>query len=691
MKNDPKHYFGFLLFFLLVTDVLILSDFPVLRQVFAFVYFTFVPGLLILHILKLERLEFLKKFVLSIGLSVAFLMFGGLFVNSLYPYISRPLSLIPLLVFFNIAIVLLTLIAYYRNRDSFDIRKVFNFNLDLKGKLISPMLFPILFPFLAVFGTYLMNTEGNNIVLLIMLALIPAYVTMVVLLEDRIPKATYPLAIWMITLSLLLMLSLRTSHIMGGDIHREYYVFKLALRDSHWEFTEFKNPYNACLSITILPTVYQRFLGLSNSEYIYKLVFQVLISIIPLVLYLLYNKFISRTFSFISALLFASQFQFIYSLALIRTPFAMIFFSLSLFVWFSTSIELKIKKALFMLFIVGVIISHYSTGYLTFLLLLLSFIIFKILQIFRRSKENFLTVPMIIFIFALIVFWYGMLTTSFNQFVYAISEAFISLFYASLDTELYHPSLKRAFGIGINSLPEWINLIVYYIILGLVGLGVLKILIETIKGKHTFRFPFSYISLIFSSGTILGIAIIVPYISEAYGPDRVLMQSLVILAPILSVGIETIIKPISFRKIVSSMIVLLFLLTNLGGIYQIFGIPHSIIFNSQGFQYNSMAVHDQEIQGAEWLKIYKEDNAKVCTDRYGTERLIGRGLAGQVANCLKYSIPVEDNYLFLRYYNVIHRKVVPLWKETEDMDIIYSKYFQFKNKIYDNNGSEVWR
>ena len=90
---NAKKWFVLLVSILLLTDLIIFLKIPILRPILGFLYFTIIPGLLILHILKLNKIEFIKKFVLSVGLSVAFLIFAGLLVNSFYPLILKPLSL----------------------------------------------------------------------------------------------------------------------------------------------------------------------------------------------------------------------------------------------------------------------------------------------------------------------------------------------------------------------------------------------------------------------------------------------------------------------------------------------------------------------------------------------------------------------------------------------------------------------
>ena len=78
-----KPFLVVLLFHILLYIVIIL-DIPILRQIVAFCYLTFVPGFLILKLLKPTRTMLVEKLLLTVGLSLAFLMFAGLLINELF-------------------------------------------------------------------------------------------------------------------------------------------------------------------------------------------------------------------------------------------------------------------------------------------------------------------------------------------------------------------------------------------------------------------------------------------------------------------------------------------------------------------------------------------------------------------------------------------------------------------------------
>ncbi|MFQ6067364.1 MAG: hypothetical protein ACE5K3_08815, partial [bacterium] len=143
---------GFFLFlsFLIATNLAILLDVPLLRQLLGFFFFTTIPGFVILHIFKLDRLPLTEKVILSVGLSISFLMFFGLLLNGALFTLgySTPLSMTSLIISFSVILFILSLIGYKTNGD---------FAVGLSGLKFSIrekafLLLPAFFPFLSIFG-----------------------------------------------------------------------------------------------------------------------------------------------------------------------------------------------------------------------------------------------------------------------------------------------------------------------------------------------------------------------------------------------------------------------------------------------------------------------------------------------------------------------------------------------------------
>ncbi|MGZ4869714.1 MAG: hypothetical protein ACXV2F_05070, partial [Halobacteriota archaeon] len=108
-------------------DVLGLS-LPIVRPLLMLVYLLFVPGILVLRVLKLHELNVIKGVTYTVGLSMATVMLVGLFMNTVYvAFIARPLSLLPLIATMSALVVALCLLSYRRDRafarsTAFDLR-----------------------------------------------------------------------------------------------------------------------------------------------------------------------------------------------------------------------------------------------------------------------------------------------------------------------------------------------------------------------------------------------------------------------------------------------------------------------------------------------------------------------------------------------------------------------------------------
>ena len=140
-------------------------DVPGLRQIIGFIFLTFVPGILILRILKIHNVGLIESLLYSVGLSVAFVMFSGLFINFALPLvgISRPISVFPVATTLTIFTLILAAVAYRRDRG-------FSAPAQPKStRALSPsVLFLVLALIIAVFGALMVNYYQNNILLLIL-------------------------------------------------------------------------------------------------------------------------------------------------------------------------------------------------------------------------------------------------------------------------------------------------------------------------------------------------------------------------------------------------------------------------------------------------------------------------------------------------------------------------------------------
>jgi uncharacterized membrane protein len=699
IKNiNAKRWLIIVISTLFLIDIIILTSISFLREALPFLFFTIVPGILVIQIFRLNKLNFLKRSVLAVGTSVSLLIFIGLFLNCLYLILPEPLSLGPVLISLNFMVVILAFLSYYRNKEDFQNFKLFNLDIKIKDKLVSPFIFPVIFPFMAIFGTYLMNIANNNIILIAMLLLIPVYVVVLIYLKDKIDDSVYPFAIFMIGLSLLLMRGLTSNHITGRDVHIEFYVFQLALKNYYWNLLAYNNPYNACLSITILPVIYKVLSNIS-SEYIFKLFFGLIGSFIPLSLYIIFQKYLDNRYAFCASLLFVFQTYFILILDTVRQEIAFLFFFLAVWAFFGSDFNKSIKKAFFILFIISAMVSHYTTAYialvLIFPILLLPFLksLFKVLKDGIKSKKDaanqrfvcFQNFDVIIIILILTAIWYIFAAkVQFEAGSAVIGSTVSSLQLNAGGSSIRNNAVLSILGIGIQSLPNFISVIVNNLIFVMIGIG----LIFIIKNYSEFKKKFGngYLLGALISVLLLVLFVILPYVSNAYGPQRLFLQLAVFLAPIFIMGCLKFAKLIKKPKYgIVIILVLLISLFTCGTYlqYHFYGIPYSPFYEHNGDLRDEYYVYDQEVAAASWLNQYRVTDLGIQADATGYMRLM-LGFGGTPILNKK-----AGGYVYLNYVNV--NKHIIYLSSTNPRNINDFAFLAGKSKIYDNGGAEIWK
>jgi uncharacterized membrane protein len=323
--------------------------------------------------LRIRKVGFWEYLVYAIGLSVAFLMFGGLFVNWALPLIgiNKPLSFISLLISFNIFLIIFWLIAYNRNKEiSFDIKLQ---ELDGLKKIF--LIIPIIFPILSIFGAIILNNNGPNYLTMLLLGGIAAYVFSIVSFRKKLNQNVYPWAILMMSISLLLMGSLRSWYVSSVDINLEYYIFQLVKANQQWNISLFPNTYNTCLSVSLLPTILSSFLKI-NDQYIFKLIIPLIFSITPVGVYLFLKRYTKSIFAFMASFFFISQPLFITWWNIpIRQEISFLFFTLSLLVLFNENLSSILKKTFFLIFGFSTVVTHYTTAYVAVFIFIFTYLI----------------------------------------------------------------------------------------------------------------------------------------------------------------------------------------------------------------------------------------------------------------------------------------------------------------------------
>src|SRR5205807_4256214 len=196
MTFGKKTLFSLLLGFEFLANILELTHFNFFYISTLISFFTCIllPGFLISLILRIKKLSFWENLLFIVGLSIAFLEFGGLLLNILLPLynVKDPLAFQSIVFGFDIYVLLLFLFAWIRTKQ-------IAVHMQLpRRSIVEKVLYalPVFFPILATLGAIVLNNGGSNILTLILLGAIAAYSLLLALLRDRIAVDLYPYAIF---------------------------------------------------------------------------------------------------------------------------------------------------------------------------------------------------------------------------------------------------------------------------------------------------------------------------------------------------------------------------------------------------------------------------------------------------------------------------------------------------------------
>lgn len=660
-----KIFIALAAFFIIVNALVLFDiDFIYLRQIFGFLFLALIPGLLIMLCFKIREVKFWEYLVYTVGLSIAFIMFGGLAVNWTLPALGitdKPLSLYPILICFDIFLIALGVVAWKRNADLTPKNpiRLTTPKLDTLNSIF--FIIPMFFPILAILGAFLLNNHGPNILTMIMLGGIAVYVFLLVLFRKKLNENVYPWAILLIFLSFLLMFTLRSWFISGWDISQEQYIFRLTSEKQVWSTSSYKNSYNSCLSLSILPTIMSLFLKASDQS-IFKLFIQIIFVSHSLIIFLIFRRYISYVLSFVVSFLYfgIGNFNSVFPTH-IRLEIAFIFFGLIILVLFTNKLNLRLKKVLFLTFGASMIISHYSTTYIALGIFTLTYVFTLIYKLYENRKIKKRKMPTLqrsefyltgFLVLSLLVFgflWLSQLTPTSDELISVIkistdnlestftwdgkhssiqqallgksvvkeytsvelrdyinetkSSIRIPDFYPEKQTQVYSPTIMPG---GEIISPENVNSAYFlfylyqFIKYSIILSFVFGFLFICFSRKNIINKEFSF--MIFLSVLFMILMILLPYLSKAYTFLRLYQQVLIFLSLSSVVFFQRTIK--NSKNLFVLFIAFIYLgysLFSFGFLLPISGGDPTLNLYNKGFTYNALYSHGEEITSINWF------------------------------------------------------------------------------------------
>jgi uncharacterized membrane protein len=240
---------------------------------------------------------------------------------------------------------------------------------------------------LAVLGATRLNNNAGDTVSLVALACIVITVALLLGWQRYVRDGMAAVTIYLTSLALLLMTSLRGWYVTGHDIQYEYRVFQLTAAHGHWSISGLRDAYNACLSITILPTEFAGAIHVAD-PYIFKVFFQLIFAACPALVFAISRRHWSRPISILAAVFFAGFPTFFTDMPFMnRQEIGFLFVSAAILAFTNTGWPQGRRRLVLLAAGLGMELSHYSTMYVFVGTLLATWVIGTSVRLERRRRR----------------------------------------------------------------------------------------------------------------------------------------------------------------------------------------------------------------------------------------------------------------------------------------------------------------
>ncbi|MFJ9908308.1 DUF2206 domain-containing protein [Streptomyces sp. NPDC101152] len=294
---------------------------------------------------------------------------------------------------------------------------------------------------LAVAGPIRLNNGLGGAVSTVAMIVVAALIALLLLRRGRYPVPVLEFGLYCASAALLLLTSLRGQYITGHDIQKEFLYFRLALGGEHWDISTYTDPYNACLSITLLPVSVFQLTALSETA-IFKVVLPLLFALTPVLVHRAVRNVAPRVVALMSAVYFIVFPTFFTDMPYLgRQEIAFLLLGCAMVVLTDSQGPLRVRRIVFVVLLAGIVLSHYSTTYVVVGTLAVSFFLDKAWRLVsrrgrdrsrRRRREDrmrsFLTWWMVVVPAVLALLWAGPLTHTGGQAQRTLHEVASAMF-----------------------------------------------------------------------------------------------------------------------------------------------------------------------------------------------------------------------------------------------------------------------
>jgi uncharacterized membrane protein len=578
-----------------------------------------------------------------------------------------------------------------------------------------------------LFGVQSVNSGNSNIILLIDLGLV-SLLPIVVAFGDFIPESLYPLAVGVVALSLVYHNSLISMYVVGVDVHQEYYFAELVRRGAEWNQT-IPNAYNSVLSVVMLAPMLSIVSGI-NITWVFKAVYPLLFSLVPVVLYEAYKRLFGSKIAFFASFFFVSVAPFFSEMIAIgRQEIAEVFLSILVLLIVRRRINRPAGAALVLLFSMSMVVSHYGTSYIIMFSLVAALAVRFLADRLRwpgissvKPRREIMTTLLVMLYYTFCLAWYLYVSSSWTLDALA---KIIQVISSNIFTEFLNP--EAAQGAWLLTHTALSPLHELYRIFQIVMQFFIAIGLIVVFAKRT-RLNREYLSLSLVAFLWMLAAIVVPYLAQQLNTTRLYHLMLIFLAPFCVMGAIHVLKGclrigrsaqnrnhVSTRTMLRMFSILLcvFLLFNSEFVFEVvsdnpysFSISQSSIMQRGHIEAKSwlysMVDPPEDVASAMWLSAYADRVSNQYSDYRARNNVLNAYgmLSRDDGRSFKHLggiviLAMQNSYVYLRQLNVVDGLVGGEESLTGIPDIyagapVLSSLDQHTNKLYSNGGSQIF-
>ncbi len=327
--------------------------------------------------------------LLAVGLTLITDMVVALGVNTLLPLVgdARPLTRTALASAAALTVIVLGMFLPEEARETRDAQTA-EARPGLPRGAVPVGALSTVTLLLSVAGPIRLNNGFGGGVSTAALVAVAALLLLILARRGRYPAAVLGCGLYAASLALLLLVSLRGWYITGHDIQREYEYFQLTLGGSRWNVAAYPNPYNACLSITLLPVSLVRLTAIP-SVYVFKVVLPLLFALTPLLVHRTVRNVAPQLVSLLSAVFFLVFPTFYTDMTYLgRQEIAFVLLGCAMVVVTDAGRPLRARRTAFTVLLAGIVLSHYSTTYVVVGVLGIGFATDLLWRLVTRGKRR---------------------------------------------------------------------------------------------------------------------------------------------------------------------------------------------------------------------------------------------------------------------------------------------------------------